>query len=99
MAPSRARRGALPTLRTVKAALLSFALVVMACGPGGPVSRTTAPTDAPSPAPETASPTAAPTPAGPAFLTMTLTDVRSGETFTLGQFRGSVTIVQGMAVW
>jgi hypothetical protein len=64
------------------------------------VSSTPAPTDSPMPAPtEAASRTATPTPAGPAFLAMTLTDVRSGESFALGQFRGSVTIVQGMAVW
>jgi hypothetical protein len=30
---------------------------------------------------------------------MTLTDVRSSETFSLAQFEGKVTIVQHMAVW
>ena len=34
-----------------------------------------------------------------AFMTMTLTDVRSGERFTLSDFKGKVTIVEGMAVW
>ncbi|HET8568933.1 MAG TPA: hypothetical protein VFM93_08110 [Candidatus Limnocylindria bacterium] len=35
----------------------------------------------------------------PAYLSVPLTDVRTGETFTLGQFTGKVAIVQAMAVW
>jgi hypothetical protein len=42
--------------------------------------------------------TAAGTPR-PAFLTTSLTDVRTGERFTLGGFGGKVTIVLAMAVW
>lgn len=35
----------------------------------------------------------------PAYWSIPLVDVRTGETFTLGQFEGQVAIVQGMAVW
>jgi hypothetical protein len=33
------------------------------------------------------------------FLAMPLTDVRTGERFTLGGSSGKVVIVEGMAVW
>ena len=33
------------------------------------------------------------------LMAMALTDVRSGERFTLSDFKGKVTIVEGMAVW
>lgn len=42
------------------------------------------------------------TPAGtprPLYLTASLTDVRTGERFTLGGFSGKVTLVLAMAVW
>lgn len=39
-------------------------------------------------------------PAAPAYLSTTLTDVRTGEQFTLGQLAsGKQVLVQGMAVW
>ncbi|HUG55946.1 MAG TPA: hypothetical protein VMJ92_02615 [Candidatus Limnocylindrales bacterium] len=58
--------------------------------------------------PATASPTGTAPPTGssaepgqalPAFMGVPLTDVRSGDTFTLGDFAGKVVIVQAMAVW
>jgi hypothetical protein len=86
---------------------LGIALIVAAgCGAGRPVG--VAPTDGSTPTPgtrETVIPTTSPTPAPTAttlpsgLLAMTLTDVRSGETFSLAQFEGKVTIVQHMAVW
>jgi hypothetical protein len=33
------------------------------------------------------------------YLTIDLTDVRTGERFTLGGFGGKTVIVEGMAVW
>lgn len=35
----------------------------------------------------------------PAFLTIALTDVRTGERFTLGGFQGKVVLGIAMAVW
>ena len=34
-----------------------------------------------------------------AFMTIPLTDARTGERFTVADFKGKVTIVEGMAVW
>ncbi len=34
-----------------------------------------------------------------AFMTIPLTDARTGERFTVSDFKGKVTIVEGMAVW
>jgi hypothetical protein len=79
-----------------------------ACGiPAGsadPRSRSDSP-DGPSPSgtPPAASSTA-PVGASPGaplakHLTFELTDVRSGEKFTLGGFSGKVVLVQAMAVW
>jgi hypothetical protein len=42
---------------------------------------------------------AAATPASSPILRFALTDVRTGERFTLGGFSGKTVIVQGMAVW
>ncbi|MGH2377056.1 MAG: hypothetical protein ACRDGT_01115 [Candidatus Limnocylindria bacterium] len=38
-------------------------------------------------------------PADPSFLAIPLTDVRTGEQFTLGGFPGKVTFFLAMAVW
>lgn len=84
--------------------LASAALLTAACSaatpvvsaPGTGTSATPGSTPAVSPGSVTASPSTgqlAP------FLTMTLTDARSGEKFTLGDYKGKVTIVEGMAVW
>lgn len=81
-------------------------IVAVGCGAGTPVGS--APTDGSTPtpgaretvtpaSPATSSPTATATPSG--LVAMTLNDVRSGETFSLAQFEGKVTIVQHMAVW
>ena len=84
------------------------ALLVGACGTAAPATAApqavTSGVAAP-PASAPAAPAAPGTPAAPAaaplaaFLAMPLTDVRSGERFTLGDFKGKVTIVEGMAVW
>jgi len=90
---------------------LAFLLVIVftaaGCGGGRPVAASPTNVSTPTPtagATETPTPvaTAAPTattaaPSG--LLAMTLTDVRSGESFNLAQFEGKVTIVQHMAVW
>jgi len=66
-----------------------LALLIAACA---------APPASTSTLPSTAAPTSgAATPAS--FLAMQLTDVRTGERFTLGGSSGKVVIVEGMAVW
>ena len=76
-------------MRAVAVVLAS--LVVAACGGSG--AAPAAPATSPGlPAPATAA-------ARPAFLTATLTDVRTGERFTIGGFPGKVTLVLAMAVW
>lgn len=86
--------------------LLIVLIIAAGCGAGRPVG--VAPTDRSTPTPgtrETLTPTSPATPAPTATsmsssqFAMTLTDVRTGETFTLAQFEGKVTIVQHMAVW
>jgi len=42
---------------------------------------------------------ASPTPPPAAWATETLTDVRTGETFTLADLAGSVVLLEGMATW
>lgn len=80
-------------------------IVAAGCGAARPVG--VAPTDGSATTPgagktvtTTSLPTLAPTTAKHSgLLAMTLTDVRSGQTFSLAQFEGKVTIVQHMAVW
>jgi hypothetical protein len=81
-------------------------LVAASCSPT-PATRP-APTTAATPssgattsATATNAPPATGTPAAAtqAFLGITLTDVRTGERFTLGGSTGKVVIVEGMAVW
>jgi hypothetical protein len=57
------------------------------------VTATVAPTSAPPTSAATS--TAATSP----VLRIVLTDVRTGERFTLGGFPGKTVIVEGMAVW
>jgi hypothetical protein len=80
-------------------------IVAVGCG-GGPaavaptnrVTPTAAVRDTATPTSSAATaPTAAASPSG--LLAVALTDVLSGEAFTLGQFQGKVTIAQHMAVW
>jgi cytochrome oxidase Cu insertion factor (SCO1/SenC/PrrC family) len=95
-------------MRHVRIALLPVIMLIVTagCGNGTPVAvpPTTGSTSTPvasataTPTPATALPTAT-TAAPSGLLAMTLTDVRSGETFSLAQFEGKVTIVQHMAVW
>jgi hypothetical protein len=96
-------------MRHIRIALLTVIMLIVAagCGSGTPVSAPPTIGSTPAPgasatltptAPATALPTA--TSAAPSgLLAMTLTDVRSGENFSLAQFEGKVTIVQHMAVW
>jgi hypothetical protein len=93
-------------MQHIRIALLLM-IVTAACGTPSPVA--VPPTIGSTPTPSAiatgtpassanASPTAtigAPT----GLLAMTLTDIRSGESFSLAQFDGKVTIVQHMAVW
>ena len=79
--------------------LAVIALLMAACGSAtpaapAPAGAVTAPgTPAPSGATSGAPAQAA------AFMTIALTDARTGERFTLSDFTGKVTIVEGMAVW
>lgn len=88
----------------ILAAIATFALVAASCGGAAtPVGRSPAQTDAVA-AGGVAQATAAATGAGkaaaqPAYLMTRLTDVRTGETFTLGGFDGKVTFFIAMAVW
>lgn len=83
----------------------SVALIIGACGAATPVAATpqapaTSAVAASAPAASPGSVAASPlAPQLAAFLTMTLTDARTGEKFTLGDYKGKVTIVEGMAVW
>lgn len=84
-------------------ALLAAFLVATAAACGGVAQRppTATPTGSTSPtlAARTSPP---PSPAGSpvaTYLSAPLADVRTGETFRLGDFRGRVTLVQAMAVW
>jgi len=70
-------------------ALVVLALLAAACG--GPTTPTST---APTATLQTAS-----VAARPAFLTVRLTDVRTGEAFTLGGFPGKVVLGIAMAVW
>ncbi|GAC1648479.1 MAG: hypothetical protein NVS9B11_21410 [Candidatus Dormibacteraceae bacterium] len=82
--------------------LLAAVLVLGACSTAAPASATPAPVGAsPSVASSAALSAASSAAVAPfaAFLSTTLTDVRSGERFTLADFKGKVTIVEGMAVW
>lgn len=83
------------------ALLAALALVVAACGGAG--APTTAAPTAPVSAtmPGGSPPPGAPQPSPAAgYLTTQLTDVRTGEQFTLGQLAvGKQVLVQGMAVW
>lgn len=84
--------------------MLVAVLVLGACGTPAPAASVPAPVGSGRPAPTAATASAAagsssaPT-ALAAFLSTPLTDVRSGERFTLADYKGKVTIVEGMAVW
>lgn len=83
-------------------AILTFACSSPAVAPTAPA--TSAPTVAATGPAGTPSPGAASAPATaqaarPAFLTTQLTDVRTGERFTLGGFQGKVVLGIAMAVW
>jgi predicted small lipoprotein YifL len=91
----------------ISLALVIVLIVTVGCGRGGPVAvpptNVSTPTGAAS---ATVTPTSAATSSPTAtaaalsgLVTMTLTDVRSGESFNLAQFEGKVAIVQHMAVW
>jgi hypothetical protein len=93
-------------MRHIRIALLLM-IVTAACSTGRPVA--VPPTNGSTPTPgaiATVTPTspanaspAATTAAPSGLLAMTFTDVGAGESFSLAQFEGKVTIVQHMAVW
>jgi hypothetical protein len=81
--------------------VLGFAV---ACGTPSTLPPASAPPSAASTATSagasaTPTTTAAPTAASAPILGFSLTDVRTGERFTLAGFTGKTVIVQGMAVW
>lgn len=65
----------------------------------GPGLADPAPSGTPPVASSTAPVAASPSASLARHLTFELTDVRSGERFTLGGFAGKVVLVQAMAVW
>ena len=86
--------------------VIAVALVAVGCG-----GSTAPPATGASPSRSAVSVTLVPTAAPPTsvatattavtspVLRIELTDVRTGERFTLGGFTGKTVIVQGMAVW
>jgi len=75
--------------------ILVFVLVVSACAPVQPVSI-------PEPQKAANTPEAQPgnTPLPPpAWLSIELTDVATGKTFTINDFKGKVVLVESMAIW
>lgn len=78
----------------------TLVLLVAGCSTyGGPAIRTVAsPTAAPPTTPAVTAAVGSPA-AQARYLTIDLTDVRTGERFTLGGFGGKTVIVEGMAVW
>jgi hypothetical protein len=91
-------------MRTARSLSLAFVMCVACAGPRAvPAETPTASTPPAAGSSAVASATAtsvvAATPATSPILRFALTDVRSGERFTLGGFTGKTVIVQGMAVW
>jgi len=92
------------------ASAIVLALLAAACS-SAPAAQSTPATRVAAPTSVAATPTAAPAATGPtgtsnvpvaaaaSYLGMTLTDVRTGERFTLGGSAGKTVIVEGMAVW
>ena len=73
-------------------------LILGACGPAAPTASVPAPVSSGATVPVSVGSPAAAAPLA-AFMGTTLTDVRSGEQFTLADYRGKVAIVEGVAVW
>ena len=88
---------------------LALAFVVACGGPttrpspnplaSASVSPSSVPTGASATPPSATTSTATATTASAPVLRIALTDVRSGERFTLGGLTGKTVIVEGMAVW
>ena len=66
---------------------LGLALALSACAPARPAQTTSAPAAQPSPTQT------------PEWLDIELTDAKTGDTFTVNDFRGKVVLVETMAVW
>jgi hypothetical protein len=83
--------------------VFAIALVLAACGPASAPASPSRSSPEPPPATAASRPTAVATSAAPSalspILTAQLTDVRTGDGFTLGSFATQVVIVEGMAVW
>jgi thiol-disulfide isomerase/thioredoxin len=72
--------------------VIVFILVLSACAPAQQVSAT-------QPQPVNTSQSAnAPLPA-PAWLSVELTEVSTGKSFTINDFKGKVVVVESMAIW
>lgn len=83
--------------------IASLALLTAACGPLAQLLERDAAVAAPSEAQSADQPgdaaTASVAYAGPEWTRISLTDVRSGESFTLADFAGKVVFVEPMATW
>ena len=92
------------TYRT-PAPLLSLALLLAACGAAVPASTPTPPPVTASPVvratldPAATAPAATAVAALEAWRTATLTDARTGESFTIADLAGRVVVVEPMAIW
>jgi thiol-disulfide isomerase/thioredoxin len=72
--------------------VIVFILVLSACAPAQQVSATQ---PQPVNTPQSAN---APLPA-PAWLSVELTDVSTGKSFTINDFKGKVVVIESMAIW
>ncbi len=90
------------TIDVMRAAALVAIFVAGACS-GGPsaASATALPASpvAATPAAASSTPVTSPPRAAASLMAMRLTDVRTGQAFTLADFLGRAVIVEGMAVW
>jgi cytochrome oxidase Cu insertion factor (SCO1/SenC/PrrC family) len=83
-----------------KLALLPvIALLVVSCGATTPAPTQIASPVAVTPGPPTSSATGTSEAALDPWRTAPLTDVRSGETFTIADLGGSVVVIEPMAIW
>ncbi len=96
----------MPNLRT-SASLVAITLVLAACGAASPAATPViaptvppvAPSVASSPAAIASDPQHTPAVALEAWQTATLTDVRSGESFTIADLAGRLVVIEPMAIW
>ena len=89
-------------LARTSAALAAGLLIVAACASTATPTATAAPTATASPTPTPYVDligTVNPNPTDPSWFAVPLTDVNSGETFRVADFKGKVILVETMATW